>query len=456
MKTTREFDAAFRGELVRSTDAGYDDARRVWNGAIDRRPSLIARCRSEQDVAAVVALARETKQPLAVRGGGHSVAGNGVCDGGIVLDLSGMRAVDVDASQRVARAEGGATWADLDAATQAHGLATTGGLISSTGVGGLTLGGGIGWLMRRHGLTCDNLLAANVVTAAGRVVRASDDENAELFWALRGGGGNFGVVTRFEFRLHPVTTVLGGMLLFQASRAPEVLRRYRDIIADAPDELTSLLAFLFAPPAPFIPEPLRGQPVVAIVLCHCGPGEEAQRDVAALRALRPDADLLAPMPYVALQGMLDAGAPRGLQNYFKSAYLSGLSDGAIDRLVAGAAKLPSPMSQIHLHHMGAAVARVAEDATACGNRDAAYAMNIIATFPDAAATAAHVAWARDVAAAAAPFGTGGVYVNFLGDEGGDRVRAAYGPAKFARLSALKAKLDPENLFRLNQNIPPAP
>jgi FAD/FMN-containing dehydrogenase len=456
MKTSAAFDQAFRGKLIRPEDADYEQARHVWNGAIDRRPALIARCSTADDVAAVVNLARESKLSLAVRGGGHNVAGSGVCDGGVVLDLSGMRAVVVDAAARRARAGGGATWADFDGATQAQGLATTGGLISSTGIGGLTLGGGIGWLMRRHGLTCDNLISAEVVTAAGKIVRASaaPGDDAELFWGLRGGGGNFGVVTTFEYRLHPVATVLGGMLMFDAGRAADVLRAYRTLIADAPDELTTLFAFLYAPPAPFIPEPLRGKPVVAIVACHCGTPELAARDVAPLRALKPDADLLGPMPYAALQGMLDPGAPPGLQNYFKSSYLPAISDAAVDVLVAQAAQLPPPMCQIHLHHLRGAVSRVAEDDTAFANRDSTFAMNVIATFADPGQTATHIGWARQVVAAVAPFASGGVYVNFLGDEGGDRVRAAYGPAKFARLAALKARLDPQNLFRLNQNIPP--
>ena len=456
MLTPASFNEAFHGKLIRPQDGDYEQARQVWNGAIDKRPALIARCTTAADVVAVVNLARETRTPLAVRGGGHNVAGSGVCDGGVVLDLSGMRAVTVDPAGRRAHAGGGATWADLDGATQAHGLATTGGLISSTGIGGLTLGGGIGWLMRRHGLTCDNLLSAEVVTAGGKLVRASaaPGDDGELFWGLRGGGGNFGVVTTFEYRLHPVTTILGGMLMFQSPRAADVLRAYRTLVADAPDELTTLFAFLYAPPAPFIPEPLRGKPVVAILVCHCGSPEQAARDVAPFRALRADGDLLGPMPYAALQGMLDPGAPPGLQNYFKSAYLPALTDAAVDALVAQGARLPPPMCQIHLHHMGGAVSRVAEDATAFANRDNTFTMNIIATFADPAQTATHVAWARDAAAAVAPFTSGGVYVNFLGDEGADRVRAAYGPVKFARLSALKKRLDPHNLFRLNQNIPP--
>ena len=455
MTTINDLRSRFAGSLITPDHAEYGSARRVWNGMIDRRPALIARCSGESDVKAALGFARAERLPIAVRGGAHSIAGNSTVEGGVVIDLSGMRGVRVDRERRVAVAEAGLTWGGFDAATQESGLAVTGGLISTTGIAGLTLGGGIGWLMRKHGLTIDNLLAADLVTAEGKSVRASEHENGDLFWALRGGGGNFGIVTRFEYRLHPVQQIVGGLTLYPAQRAKAILSYFRQICESAPDELTPMVAFLTAPPAPFVPEPLRLKPVVAIVLCYTGDLAEGERVVRPIKSYGPPAaDLIGPMPYLALQSMLDAGAPAGMQNYWKASYLAGLSDTAIGVIIDHAARARSPLSQVHLQLIGGAVARVPADATAYAHRDAAFAMNIVGSWPDPAENELHKRWAREFAAAMAPHATGGVYVNFLGNEGEERVRAAYGEKTYARLAEVKQKFDPENAFRLNQNVEP--
>lgn len=449
------FKKRFGGETLTAGDDGYDEARAVWNGSFDKRPAVIARCRTTADVADVIRFARETGMPLAVRAGGHSLAGLSTVDDGIVLDLSSMRGVTVDPDARTARVEPGATWADFDAATQAHGLASTGGLISHTGVAGLTLGGGIGWLMRKYGLSADNLIAAEVVTAGGDVVRTSSSEDPELLWGLRGGGGNFGVVTSFEFRLHPVGPVLGGLMAFPFERGREVMQAYRVWAAELPDEFTTMVVVITAPPAPFVPPELVGQKVVGILGCWCGEPEAGQAALAPLRALGPAFDVFGSMPYAALQGMLDEGAPPRIRSYTRSGYTADLSDGLIDTVLEHGAKMPSPFSQIHFHHMGGAVARVGEEDTAFGNRRAVFAYNINSMWVDPSEDDLHETRNREVATAFGPFSTGGVYVNFLGIEGGARIRAAYGDAKYERLSRLKKVYDPQNLFRLNQNIPPA-
>ena len=455
-KTLKAFRAGFQGEVVLPGDAAYETARRVWNGMIDRRPAVIARCRSTADVGRAIAFGREGSLPIAVRGGAHNVAGNATVDDGIVVDLSPMKGIEVDAGARRAFAQPGMTWADFDQATAKHGLATTGGLVSSTGIAGFTLGGGIGGLMRAPGLACDNLVGAAVVTADGRTLHASAAENPDLYWALRGGGGNFGVVTRFDFRLHPAATVVGGMTLYPATRAAAVLRYFREFTASAPDELTALFGFLTAPPAPFLPAPMQGMPAVAIVLCCSGDLAEAEQTVRGIKRWGPPAvDLIGPMPYLALQSMLDAGAPSGAHNYWKAGYLDRLDDAAIDTIVEHAARMGPGLSQVHLHQMGGAVARVPGEATAFTNRQAAFAVNVIGMWTDPAETARHVAWARGFSEALQPHTNGGVYVNFLGDEGEDRVRAAYGPETYARLAKVKAAYDPDNVFKLNQNIRPA-
>jgi len=445
----------FSGSVITLDHPEYETARRVWNGMIDKRPTLIARCTSAADVTAALAFARTERLPIAVRGGAHNVAGNATVDGGIVIDLSRMKGIRVNAEKRLAVAEPGLTWGEFDAATHAHGLATTGGLISTTGIAGFTLGGGIGWLMRQHGLTADNLVAAELVTADGQTLRASEKDNSDLLWALRGGGGNFGIVTRFEYRLHPVAQVIGGLTLYPAVRAGAMLRFFREIADSAPDELTLLLAFITAPPAPFVPEHLRLKPVVAIVLCYTGDLTEGERIVRPIKSFGPPAaDLVGPMPYPALQSMLDAGAPAGMQNYWKASYLATVSDAAIEVIVEHAARMRSPLSQVHLHQMGGAVGRVPNAATAFSHRDTAFAMNIVGIWPDPAENDTHRRWAREFADAIAPHTTGGVYVNFLGNEGEERVRAAYGDKAYARLVDVKNKLDPENVFQLNQNIRP--
>jgi hypothetical protein len=453
--TVASFEAGFGGDVLTPGHEGYDETRAVWNGSFDKRPAVIARCRTAADIADVVRLARETGLPLAVRAGGHSLAGLSSCDDGIMLDLSLMRDVEVDPDARTARVQPGATWADFDAATQAHGLASTGGLISHTGVAGLTLGGGIGWLMRTHGLAADNLIAAEIVTADGRSVRASSSEEPELLWGLRGGGGNFGVVSSFEFRLHPVGPVLGGLMGFPLERGGEVLHTYRAWAGELPDEFTTMAVVITAPPAPFVPPQLVGQKVVGIPGCWCGDIDAGQAALAPMRELAPAFDAFGPMPYPALQGMLDAGAPPGVRSYTRSGYVAELSDGLIDAVLELGATMPSPLSQIHFHHMGGAVARVGEDDTAFGNRRAAYAYNANSMWMDPSEDELHESTNLALATALAPFATGGVYVNFLGDEGQARIRAAYGDAKYDRLARLKKTYDPQNLFRLNQNIRPA-
>ncbi len=445
----------FQGELIRPGDEQYDEARKVWNGAIDRRPALIARCGSAADVAAALRLGRERDLPVAVRGGGHSIAGWSVNDDGLVIDLSPMREIEVDPHARTARAGGGVLWGELDAATQAHGLATVGGIVTHTGIAGLTLGGGIGWLMRRHGATVDNLLAADVVTVDGDSLRASEDENPDLFWGLRGGGGNFGIVTSFEYRLHGVgPTILGGPLYFALEDGPEVLRAYRDFIADAPDELTTILNLRMAPPLPFIPEEFHGQPVVTVVVCHAGDLDRGQALLEPLRrAATPLVDAVVPRPYVDLQRLFDPSVPHGWHYRWRSWELPPLTDVAIDTLVDQAARITSPRSYIIVFQLGGAVARGHD--TAFSQRDAAHDVNINAVWLEGDPEAdRHVEWVRDTYAALEPHSRGRAYVNFLEDEGHDRVRAAYGPAKHDRLKALKRRYDPDNLLRGNQNISP--
>jgi FAD/FMN-containing dehydrogenase len=436
--------AGLAGSVIRRGDSGYDQARRVWNGMIDRSPAAIIRCASTADVVAAVNFAREEGLVLAVRGGGHNAAGLAVCDDGIVVDLSGMRGVTVDAEKRIARVQGGALLQDLDAATHRHGLATTGGLISTTGVGGLTLGGGLGWLMRQHGLACDNVVGAEVVTADGQVRRASATENPDLFWAIRGGGGNFGVVTHFEFRLHPMTTLFGGMLVFPGPRAPEVLRVYRDLATNAPDELTLFAGLMTSPD---------GHPINAIFAAYNGDPKKGEAAIQPLRALGPVADQMSVMPYPALNSMLDEGFPSGLQVYWRSDFLKSLPDEAIDMLVERHAAITSPLSALLIEQFGGAVARVPAEETAFAQRDALFNLAVISRWTDPATADTHIEWAKKSSEAAKPFASGGVYVNYLGAEGADRVRAAYG-AKYDKLVAVKQKYDPKNLFSFNQNIQP--
>ena len=446
----------FRGALLGPEDAGYDRARRLWNGAIDKRPALIARCTGAADVRAGIDHACSSGLPLAVRGGGHNVAGTASCDGGLVLDLSPMKEVRVDPAGRSAWAQAGLLWGELDQATQRFGLATTGGIVTHTGVAGLTLGGGIGWLMRKHGLTCDNLLAVELVTADGQLLRVDGRTHPELFWGVRGGGGNFGVVTAFQFRLHEVgPRVLAGPVLYPAEQAGQVLRGYRDWAAGSPDEVGTVVNLRLAPALPIIPERLHGVPVVTIVCCYAGADPDGgRRLLAPVRRLgTPLLDLVAVKPYAAHQATFDATVPHGLHYYWRSHYLDELGDGAIDTLADHAWSHRSPSSYTILFQLGGAVGRVPEGATAFSGRGAGYAVNI-----NAVATGGHgypeqAAWARRMWEAMRPHGNG-VYVNFLDREGAQRVRAAYGEAKWRRLTALKRAWDPGNLFRLNQNITP--
>jgi len=446
----------FRGELIRPGDPRYDAARAIWNGAIDRHPGLVARCTGAADVRAAVRFARERDLLVAVRGGGHNVAGTAVCDGGLVIDLSPMKRLRVDPVGRTAQAQAGLLWGEFDGGTQAFGLAAPGGIVTHTGIAGLTLGGGLGWLMRRHGLAADNVLSADVVTADGAFIRASPEEHPDLFWGLRGGGGNFGVVTSFEYRLHPVgPIVLAGVMLHPAARAREVLGFYSDFIESAPDELTTIVVLRMAPPAPFLPPRVHGQPVVIIGACYAGPVEEGVRAMAPLRRFgEPLVDLIRPTAYVSHQALLDAGAPHGLGYYWKSEYLPALSDALIDTLAERAWAVVTPESYTIIFHLGGAVGRQDPEGSAFEDRRAAHAVNIDAVWSEPARASACVAWTRELWEAVRPYSTGRVYVNFLGDEGQDRVRAAYGEAKYERLRALKRQHDPTNLFRLNQNIRP--
>ncbi len=447
----------FGGTLLRPPDEGYDEARRVFNAMIDRSPAVIARCRQPADVAAAVDFAREQHMPLSVYGGGHGVTGSAVVDAGICVDLRGMRTIEVDPGRRTAHVGGGCTWGEVDAATQEHGLAVTGGRVPSTGVGGLTLGSGSGWLERAFGFTCDSLIAAEVVTADGRVVTASADENDDLFWGLRGGGGNFGVVTRFTFQLHPVgPIVLGGMLMYPAAMAVDVVRFWRDFMLEAPDEVGSGVAFVTAPPAEFVPEPVRGQPVVGIVLCYAGDPEEGERVLAPLMNFGPPGvAMVQRMPYTAVQQLLEPANPPAMQNYWSGDFLAELPDEAVDVLSSLATQPVSPLTQIILVPGGGAISRVSEEATAFGDRQAPWNMHYLSMWPDPADSADNISYTRAIATAMKPWTTGRTYLNFIGDEGSGRVEASFGQDKYARLQRLKKKWDPENIFRHNQNIQPA-
>ena len=442
-----ELARSFRGAMLGPNDPGYHAARRVWNGMVDKRPALIAFCTRADDVAAALDFAQARALPVAVRGGGHNIAGCSVCDDGLVIDLSRMQAIVVDPARRVARAEAGLTLGGFDAATQQFGLATTMGVNSDTGIAGLTLGGGLGRLARKHGLACDNLLAAELVTADGRRLRASAEENADLFWGLRGGGGNFGVVTAFEYRLHPLgPTVLGGSVLYDAAQARAALGFYDRFARTASDALSTDAALVTLP---------SGAPAVSFSVCYCGPPEEGE---AVLRPLRrfgtPLEDGIGPRPYLEVQSAADAVFPRGQRYFWKAQFLRELTGPAIEGMLGAYAGAPSSRAIAVLQQVGGAVARVAPDATAYAHRDAAFDCFAIAIWDDPAEDAANLRWARDFWTALNPFATGGVYANNLGEEGAARVHAAYG-ANFPRLAALKRKFDPANVFRRNPNIPPA-
>jgi FAD/FMN-containing dehydrogenase len=450
----------FRGELIAADHAEYDTARAVWNGLVDRRPRVIARCSGAADAAAAVRFARANDLEIAVRGGGHNVAGTAVCNDGIVVDLSAMRAVWVDPASRTAQVQGGALWGDVDHETQAHGLATTGGIVSHTGVGGVTVGGGIGWLMRNYGLTVDNLLAADVVTAEGSIVRASSHEHPDLFWALRGGGGNFGVVTSFQFALHPVGPVVtAGPVFWPADDTADVLRFYRDLVSEAPDELGTVVRLGTVPPLPVIPEDLHWRPAIAVVCCYAGAVEDAERALQGLREFgSPLIDLISPKPYVDHQRGIDDTVPHGWHYYWKSTNLAGFTDDVISLIADHAYTANSPRSYAAMFHFGGAVARVPLGATAYAGREAPHNIVIEGVWlPDELGElgAAETSWVRRFLEALEPHRAASVYVNFLdADEGAARVREAYGDQTYQRLTDVKAKYDPDNSFHVNQNIRP--
>ena len=454
--TIQELREAVRGEILTPADDGYADARSIWNGAhTDRSPALVVRCTGAADVIAAVGFARGNGLEIAVRGGGHSVAGFSIVDDGIVIDLSPMRDVRVDPTARRATVGGGAVWSDVDHETQAHALATTGGLVSSTGVAGFTLGGGIGWTMRKFGLACDNLVAADVVTADGRLVHASETENSDLFWGLRGGGGNFGIVTQFEFDLHPLGPMIyAGPIFYPADAAHDLLHAFRDWAPGAPDEITAIVNLTTAPPLPVIPEEWHGRKVVALIAASSGPIDGADAIFGSLRAVAPPiADLLGPMPYHVIQTLIDPLWPKGIHAYFKATNLARLDDELIDRLCEIHLAAPGPQCEIHVHQMGGAIARASDGTTAFAERSMPFVLNAVAGWQDPDAGPAHREWARATIAAAADASTGRAYVNFLGDS--DDARMSYGEETYARLVALKNEYDPTNVFRRNHNIDPS-
>jgi FAD/FMN-containing dehydrogenase len=446
----------FKGEILLPGGDAYEKARAIWNAMIDKRPGAIARCAGTQDVVRAVNFARENGVLLAVRGGGHNIAGNALCEGGLVIDMSQMKAARVDAAARRVTIEAGATLADLDAATQAHGLATPVGINSTTGLAGLIMGGGFGWLSRKHGLTIDNLESAEVVTAAGEVVRASAADHPELFWALRGGGGNFGVVTRFELRLHPVgPELLSGLIVYPIAEAKSVLQQYREFNKQAPDELTVWVVLRQAPPLPFLPASVHGTPVAVLALLYAGDPQKGESLVQPLRAFgTPVGAHVGAQPYAAWQQAFDPLLTAGARNYWKSHNFTKLDDRLFDTVLDSIGTLPGPQCEIFFAALGGAASKPAPTATAYAHRDAQYVMNVHGRWDTAAEDARGIKWSRDFFNAAAPFASGGAYINFMTADEGDRVRAAYG-ANYQRLAQVKKQYDPDNLFRVNQNIKPA-
>jgi FAD/FMN-containing dehydrogenase len=444
-----------RGQVISPDDEEYDVARRVYNAMIDRRPAVVVRPANTGDVMSTVRFAQENGLPVATRGGSHSVPGFGTGDDAVVIDLSSRRGVRVDPVSRTARAEGGTTWGDFNAATHAFGLATTGGIISTTGVGGLTLGGGIGYLDRGFGLSCDNLISADVVTADGTMRVASGTAHEDLFWAIRGGGGNFGVVTSFEFALHPVKDIYGGPMFFELEHARDILEFYREYIADAPEQLGVFPAFQIAPPLPFIPEDRHGEPFIAVVACWAGSLEEGEKELQPFHDVAPVvAEHVGPMPYPALNSAFDALVPPGLQHYWKANFNTELTDGAIDGHLEFGPRLPTVNSTVHIYPINGACHRVPGEATAFAYRDATFATVIAGMWPDPAQNEANTQWVRDYYNATAPHSEGGGYVNFMAEDDQDRIRDNY-KGNYDRLAAIKRTYDPDNMFRFNQNIKPA-
>jgi FAD/FMN-containing dehydrogenase len=449
--------ASFSGTVLEAGDDGFETARQIWNGDIQRQPAVIARCVGTADVVAAVRFARERELPIAIRGGGHAVAGHAMCDGGLVIDLSTMTGVRVDPLARTVRAQGGCLWRHVDNETQAFGLALTGGIVTHTGIGGLTLGGGIGHLMRRFGLTIDSLLSCDVITADGDFIAASADEHPDLFWGLRGGGGNFGIVTSFKYRLHPLgPTVLAGVLAWPMADAGHVLRFLRDFVADAPDEVGIMANLRLAPALPVFPKELHGKPIVALIVCYAGPMDEAEEVLRPLREFEaPALDSVGPKPYVTHQAIFDPAYPQGRRYYWKAWKLPPLSDDVIDVIVEQGEAITSPLSAIPIFTLGGAVARVKDDATAFTGRSAAHDINFVASWlPDDPEPERHKAWAQAAWQALRPFAHG-VYVNFMSDEPTPHVQVAYGERTYVRLAALKNTYDSANVFRFNQNIAPS-
>ncbi|MBW3660948.1 MAG: FAD-binding oxidoreductase [Gemmatimonadetes bacterium] len=449
--------AGLRGSIARPGDPGYEEARTIWNAMIDRRPGLVVRCRGASDVVQAVRFARQHDLLVAIRGGGHNIAGKAVCDGGLLIDLSPMKGIHVDPDARCARVEPGNSLGDLDRETQLFGLATPTGINSTTGIAGLTLGGGFGWLSRKHGLTVDNLLSADVVTPDGEIVRASEFENPDLFWAIRGGGGNFGVVTSFEFELHPVgPEVLSGLVVHRFDDAPEVLDFYRDFVEEMPDELNVWFVLRKAPPLPFLPEEIHGEPIVILACFYAGDMDEGERLLQPLGAFGDRvADVVGPHPYAGWQAAFDPLLEPGARNYWKSHNFTEIEDGALDAMMKYTESLPSPLSEIFVARLGGEQARRPIESTPYPHRDAEFLMNVHTRWEDPADDERCVTWAREFFDATAPFATGGTYVNFLTEDEAERVPDdAYG-ANYARLAEIKAKYDPDNRFRLNQNVKPA-
>jgi FAD/FMN-containing dehydrogenase len=450
-------EAAFTGELIQPGDPRYDASRSVFNALIDRRPALIARCTTTDDVATAVRFAHETGLVVAVRGGGHSVLGYGVCDGGIVIDLAGLKSIDVNPAAKTARAGGGVLWGELDAATQEHRLHTPGGRVTSTGIGGFTLGGGYGWTSSKHGLACDNLLSAEVVLADGTVVHASANDHADLFWGIRGGGGNFGVVTEFQFQLHELgPTVLAGLALWPLERAPEVMRAWRTYADAAPDEVSTACVVITAPPEDFVPDHLKGQPALGIAVLYVGEPENGSAAVQPLKDLRPDLDHIGPMPYTTFQAALDPTAPPGWRSYWRGEYLNSLTDDAIDTFLRNGETLlesAPPLSQAVIFRIGQHINTIPERSTAFPQRHANYLFHPIVVWQHAHDDERMLAAGRGFAAAMRPFATGRPYLNFTPEA--DRVHDAYTADTYSQLVALKDRYDPDNLFHLNQNIAPS-
>ncbi|MHA2347157.1 MAG: FAD-binding oxidoreductase [Candidatus Hodarchaeales archaeon] len=447
-----------QGDVLLPSDENYNQARKIWNGMIDKRPALIVRCTGPADVIDAVKFARANNLLVSVRGGGHNVSGAALCDDGMVIDLSRMKGVRVDPNSRTARAQAGVTLGELDRETQVFGLSVPSGIVTTTGIAGLTLGGGFGYISRKYGLSIDNLISVDMVTAEGEFLTVSKTENEDLFWGIRGGGGNFGIVTSFEYKLQSIgPIVLGGMLLHPMEDAQAFLRFYRDFIANAPDELTVVPLLRLAPPAPFLPKELHGKPVVGVIVLYVGSIEKGEPLIAPLRQYgKPLIDGIGPKPFRALQSMLDATAKPGFHYYVKSEFLPSLNDDIIDTLVEHASRITSPLSVIAGFHLGGAVSRVDEEATAYSHRDAVYSLILNTAWNDPAESDEHIQWTRDFWKALQPLSSGGSYVNFQShDEGEDRVKTTYGTAKLERLSMLKKKYDPSNFFSLNRNIKPS-